>query len=269
MYDGELGKKRIAFIGAGIIAEVFITRMIDSKAVMPISIMATDVNPTRLKEIEQKFGIRTSGDNKAAADFGDIVVIAVPSGIVKAVLSESCQSLDPSQLLISFAAAVPTWLIEAALFKPVPVIRVIPNTPSMIGCGLNPYCTGNHTSEQSMSLAKDFLNLFGDPVSVEEKSMNAYTALTAIGPTYFFPIVKALREVSVKLGLDASEAQTAAALTMSGAAELVLKTGRHPEDLNLMISTRTMNEESLENIFSQALTDAYAKVDRLEGKLTQ
>ena len=269
MNYGEIGKKRISFIGAGIIAEVFITRLVDSGAVKADAIMATDILPERLRELEPKFGIRTSGDNKSAADFGDIVVLAVPSGVVKAVLSESCRSVGESQVMVSLAAAVPTWLIESTLCKPVPVVRVIPNTPSMAGSGVNPFCVGRHVTEESLALAKGFLNLFGHALLTDEKSMNVYTALTAIGPTYFFPAIKALREASVKLGLSQSEAQTAAALTMIGTAELVLKTARHPEDLNLMISTRTMNETSLDTLYTQALVDAYAKVDKLETKLTQ
>jgi pyrroline-5-carboxylate reductase len=266
---GEIGKKRISFIGAGIIAEVFITRLVDSGAVKADAIMATDILPDRLRELERKFGICTSDDNKSAADFGDIVVLAVPSGAVKAVLSESCTSVGESQVMVSLAAAVPTWLIESTLCKPVPVVRVIPNTPSMIGSGVNPFCVGRHVTEESLTFTGNFLNLFGRALLVEEQVMNVYTALTAIGPTYFFPAIKALREASVKLGLSVSEAQTAAALTMIGTAELVLKTARDSEDLNLMISTRTMNEPSLDNLFTQALVDAYAEVDKLQKKLTE
>jgi len=269
MNYGELGKKRISFIGAGIIAEVFITRLIDLGVIKADAIIASDILPERLRELERKFGIRTSGDNKVAADFGDIVVLAVPSGVVKAVLSESCTSVGEGQVMISLAAAVPTWLIESALCKPVPVVRVIPNTPSVIGSGVNPFCVGRHVRDESLALAKDFLDLFGHPLLIDEKLMNAFTALTAVGPTYFFPVIKALREASVKLGISEVEAEVAVAQTMIGAAELVLKTSRHPEDLNLMISTRTIDESAVYNLFTQAFMDAFARINRLEAKLTQ
>jgi pyrroline-5-carboxylate reductase len=267
-YD-EIWDKKISFIGEGVITEAFITRLLETKGVRPDAIMATDVQPERLQDLERKFHIRISGDNKAGADFGNIIVLAVPGGVVKAVLSESCRSVNEEQVIVSLAAALPAWLIESTLCKPVPVVRVIPNTPSMIGSGVNPYCVGSHTTEVSLALVKEFLDMFGHPLLIDEKLMNAFTALTAIGPTYFFPVIKALREASVKLGISEVEAEVAVAQTMIGAAELVLKTGRHPEDLNLMISTRTIDESAVDNLFTQALMDAFARINRSEAKLTQ
>jgi len=248
---------------------VFIERLLKAGVSKPNQIIATDPRQDRLEELEKQFGIQVHTDNKIGADFGDIIVLAMPPGAVKAVLSESCQAVHEKQIVISLAAAVPTWIIESVLCKPVPVVRVIPNTPSLIGEGMNPYCLGKHVGVGELPLIQSFLDVFGRSLLIEERLMNAATALTAVGPTYIFPVIKALRDAAVKAGLSQEGAQTSAAQTVLGAASLVLQTGRAPEDLKLMISTRTLKEAETEEIFSQAVADAFARVSAAEKKLTE
>jgi hypothetical protein len=116
-------------------------------------------------------------------------------------------------------------------------------------------------------------------LKVEDARVSAVPKLIAVGdrarlareaaiePTYFFRVIKAFRGASVEPGISKVEAEVAVAQTMIGAAEFVLKTGRRPEDPSLMISTRTINESAIENLFTEALMDAFAKIGRLETKL--
>jgi pyrroline-5-carboxylate reductase len=264
-----IADKKFAFLGAGIIAGVFIERLLKAGITRPDHIVATDPREDRLEELKNQFGIQVHTENKRAADFGDIVVLAMPPGAVKAVLSESCQAVHEEQIMISLAAAVPTWLIESVLCKPVPVVRVIPNTPSLIGQGMNPYCLGKHVSETALPLILSFLDVFGKSLRLEERLMNAATALTAVGPTYIFPIIKTLRDASIRLGLSEEDAQMAAAQTVLGAASLVLQTGRTPENLKMMIATRTLKEADTQELFAHAVADAFAKISAAEKKLTE
>jgi len=269
MTDERIQRKRFAFLGAGIIAGVFIERMLNARVTTPENILATDPREERLKELGDRFGIRTSPDNRTGADFGDLLFLAMPSGVVKAVLSESCQAVHENQIIVSLAAAVPTWLIESVLCKPVPLVRVIPNTPSLVGEGMNPYCLGKHVTEPEIPLIQSFLDVFGESLLVEERLMNGATALTAVGPTYIFPVIKALCDASIKLGLSREDAQFAAAQTVLGAASLVLQTGRTPEDLKTMIASRTLKETEAEELFALAVSDAFGKISAAEKKLTE
>ncbi|MEX1277413.1 MAG: pyrroline-5-carboxylate reductase dimerization domain-containing protein [Bacteroidota bacterium] len=269
MSYGDIINKKFSFLGGGIIAGVFIERLLKAGVSRPDQIIATDPQEDRLEELRKQFGIQVSTDNRRGADFGDIVVLAMPAGVVKAVLSESCQSIHEKQIILSLAAAVPTWLIESVLCKPVPVVRAIPNTPSLVGEGMNPYCLGKHIGEADLPLIRSFLDVFGTSLQIEERLMNAATALTAVGPTYIFPVIKALRDASIKLGLSRDDAQRAAAQAVLGAASLVLQTGRTPEDLHTMISTRTLNEAETEELFALAVTDACGMVSTAEKKLTE
>ena len=132
---------------------------------------------------------------------------------------------------------------------------------------MNPYCLGKHISDSMLPVVRDFLSVFGESLIVEERLMNAATALTAVGPTYILPVIRALRDASINMGLDEREAQMAAAQTVLGAASLVLETGIPPEELKMMIATRTLNEPEAEKLFSQAVAEAYAKISGAEAKL--
>ena len=269
MTDERIQRKRFAFLGAGIIAGVFIERMLNARVTTPENILATDPREERLKELGDRFGIRTSPDNRTGADFGDLLFLAMPSGVVKAVLSESCQAVHENQIIVSLAAAVPTWLIESVLCKPVPVVRVIPNTPSLIGEGMNPYCLGKYVPEAALPVIEGFLDVFGKSLRVEERLMNAGTALTAVGPTYVFPVIKALTDAAAAKGLSQQEALQVTAQTVLGAAKLVLETGKDPNELKLMIGTRTIDEEGAAALFRTSFDTAFAKVSAAEKKLTE
>ena len=267
MQNEELKSKKISFIGAGIIAGVFIERLINSGIAKPDNILATDIKQDQIDRLHSLYGIKVSTTNKDGVDFGDLIIIATPPNAVKTVLSESFLSISEQQVIISLAAAVPTWFMEGMLNKQVPIIRVIPNTPSLVGQGMNPYCVGKYVNDDALKLAESFLDIFGKKIRIEESMMNVITALTAVGPTYIFPIIQALIEVSTKLGLKSDDAKVAAAQTVLVAASLVLETNRSPEDLKHMIATRTLKEDEAKALFMQAVEEAFSKVSSAEKKI--
>ncbi|MCL6547046.1 MAG: NAD(P)-binding domain-containing protein [Bryobacteraceae bacterium] len=262
-----LSGKRYASLGGGIIAGVFIERLIQGAGVPPGNILATDIRPERLEQLAKQYGIRTSAANGEGAAFGEVMFLAVPPNAVKPVLAEVRGQLRPGALLVSLAAAVPTAAIEEAVGRPVPVVRVIPNTPSWIGRGMNPYCLGRHVSEADLPFVGQLLAVFGETVRLEEGLMNAATALTAVGPTYVFPVIQAMAAAAAGLGLPEPVALRAAAQTVLGAAWLVLETGKTPGELKEMISTRTLPEPEAERLFAGAIEAAYAKISAAEKKL--
>lgn len=257
-----------AFLGAGIIAGVFIERLI-KLGVPPGSIIASDVRPERLEEIKTQFGIQVTQGNSHAASRGQITFLAVPPNVVKPLLEEVAQKLPGDALVVSLAAAIPTWLMEKALARPLPVLRMIPNTPSLIGRGMNPHCLGKYVRDEQQPLIAALLGAFGETIRVDEGLMEAATALTAVGPTYVFPVIKAMKDAAVRLGLSEDQAQFAAAQTVAGAAQLVIETGKEPDVLKLMIGTRTLNEDEARALFTAALESAHEKVSGAQKKLAQ
>lgn len=269
MPNTDIKNLKFAFLGGGNIAGVFIERLLKAGGVKPEQLLATDIRQNRLQELTNQFGIRVSQDNGDGAEFADVLFLAVPPNTLKSVLSEVRSKVRPGVLVVSLAAAVPTWLIEDALEKPNPVLRVIPNTPSLIGRGMNPHCLGRNVGADQLPLIERLLALFGETIRIDEALMNVATALTAVGPTYVFPVIKALKDTAVRLGLSVQDAQFAASQTVLGAAQLVLETGKDPDILKTMIGTRTLNEEEASVLFSAALETAFEKISATEKKLTQ
>ena len=264
----DIQKQRYAFLGGGILAGVFIERLIKGGGAPPENILATDVRPERLEELRSRFGVRVTPNNCEGAEFGDVIFLAVRPNAVKPVLNEVRAKLGPTALVVSLAAAIPTSLIEEAIGRRAGVVRVIPNTPSLIGCGMNPHCLGKHLQPGHIAFVDELLSLFGATVRVDEQLMNAATALTAVGPTYVFPVIKAMKDTATRLGLSEREAQTAAAQTILGAARLVLETGKDPDALKMMIGTRTLKEDEAQTLFSSAVETAFEKISASERKLT-
>jgi pyrroline-5-carboxylate reductase len=267
MLNLDIKNLKFSFLGAGIIAGVFIERLLKSGGVKPEQIFATDIRKDRLEELNNQFGIQVSPDNKEGAGLADVLFLAVPPSAVKSVLSEVRSALRPDALVVSLAAAVPTSLMEGVLENPNPVLRVIPNTPSLIGRGMNPHCLGRHVKREDLPFIASLLALFGETIRIDESLMNVATALTAVGPTYIFPVIKALKDEAVRMGLSEQDAQFAAAQTVSGAAQLVLETGKDPEVLKAMISTQTLNEAEALALFSAAFQTACDKISSAEKKL--
>jgi pyrroline-5-carboxylate reductase len=267
MKSEELRDKKFVFLGAGIIAGVFIERLLNARVAEPAHIVATDINKERLDALRKQYGIQVEETNPAGARQGDVLFLAVPPAAVEAVVAEIAPVLRNGQILVSLAAAVSTPLIEDAARKPVPLVRVIPNTPSLIGKGMNPYCLGRHVSASHLELIDALLTVFGQTLRVEERLMNAATALTAVGPTYIFPVIQALKESAVAKGFTEDQARFAAAETVAGSAELVLATGKDPDVLKLMIGTRTIDEAQTRGVLAAAFETAFARISAAEKKV--
>lgn len=265
----NIEERKISFIGGGIIAEVFIKRLIESGFVFQNDIMVSDVKPERLYYLKESYCVQVTNNNSESAAFGDFVFLAVPPSQVKVVLSENCKDLRKDQILISLAAAIPIWLIDSVLCKEIGIVRVIPNTPSQVGKGVNPYCLGKFITQDQIKDVEKLLEVFGDAILVDESKMNIATAITAVGPTYWFPAVKSLLDFAKNKGLDKELGYKLVAKTMQGTAELILNTLKDPDELKLMIATRTIDEEKIKDIFYEAVKKAFEKVEASEKKLTE
>ncbi len=262
-----LAGKRFGFLGAGVIAEVFVRRLLGTGQVKSADILAFDVKGPILERMATTFKIQALASNTAVASAADYVFVAVPPTAVVPVLREVAAALQPEQMVLSLAAAVSTELMESALAKPIPVVRVIPNTPSWIGQGMNPYCLGAQVGPAEAEEVRLLLRVFGRCEEIPEEQMAVATALTAVGPTYVFPIIAALADAAIAHDLPPNVAVPAACQVVLGAAALVAQTDRSPTSLNLMIGTRTLDEGAARALFTKALEDAVAKIRGAEAKV--
>jgi len=262
----DLRNRQYAFLGAGIIAGVFAERLI-RVGVPAQQIIASDADAAKAAALAARLGIRAAQSNPEAAAAGDVVFVAVPPNAVLPVLDEVRAALRPGAWIVSLAAVIQTGWMQERLDPAAKIARVIPNTPSLVGAGMNPHCLGRSVPAGDLPFVDALLAVFGDTIRLDESLMEAATALTAVGPTYFYPVLEALRDAAVQAGLPRPVAERAAAATASGAARLIAETGRAPEDLKQMIGTRTLAEPEAKALFSAAYQTALEKLAAARMKL--
>jgi len=233
----SLSKKKIAFLGAGKMGGIILQALLKDGLLSTKSTSATVAHPERAKALAAKLKITVGTNNAEAAKDADIILIAVKPQVVEDVVREISGVVGPKQLIISVAASVPTSMIEKKLPVNVPVIRAMPNTPCLLASGMTAICKGKHAGPHDLALACHMFDVVGRTVVVDEKHMDAVTALSASGPAYIYIILESLAEAGVKVGLPRDIATLLAAQTTLGAAKVVLETGDHPALLKDAVTT--------------------------------
>ena len=226
--------KRIAFIGAGQMAEALLGGLFASGCCEPSLVRAADVSQERRDLMKSRFGILAGADNRETAAWAEVVLLAVKPQLMEAVLEELASVL-PGRLVISIAAG---WSIKSLgrrfekLGDQAPrMVRVMPNTPALVREGMSAVACGPGVSEADAELARRLFESVGRVVMVEDRVMDAVTGLSGSGPAYVFLAIEALADGGVKMGLPRSVASLLAAQTVLGAARMVLETGDHPARL--------------------------------------
>jgi pyrroline-5-carboxylate reductase len=232
-----LSSKTIGFIGAGAMAEALIKSLLCSGLVKPGNILASDVNIDRGLFLQEKYGISFLSDNKELIKKVNIAVLSVKPMVMNNVLTEVSPHANNQQLFISIAAGVSIDTIVRNLPEGCPVIRVMPNTPCLIGEGASAYATGKFAGPREEEYIKEILETTGISVKVPEHLLNAVTGLSGSGPAYVFMFLEALIDGGVKSGLPRDIAAKLATQTLIGAAKMVQETGEHPAKLKDMVTT--------------------------------
>jgi len=234
---GLLKDKRIGVIGAGAMGGALCRGLINAGAAPAGSILAADPHAAHLVNLQQELGIKTTDSNVKVAKFTDIVVLAVKPQTIHVVLEEIGEIMQPAQLLISIAAGVRIATLENGLTNAVPVVRAMPNTPAQVNAGACAFCPGTHADEQHLAWAAEVFQSVGTAIQVDERMMDAVTALSGSGPAYVYLMIEALVDGGVKAGLPREVAHQLATQTVFGAAKMVIETGRHPAQLKDMVTT--------------------------------
>lgn len=219
--------KKIAFIGGGNMAEAIIVGLMRENAGVEISV--AEINPKRRDEIAARFPtVRVVEDVNEAARWGELVVLAVKPQQATGLLDQLEPVITPDKLVISIMAGIPTSKIEGNLVADCRVVRAMPNTPALIGAAATAVCSGRKASAADLDLVRNIFARIGFAVFVEEKQMDAVTALSGSGPGYVFTFIDALSDAGVKNGLPRDVAAQLAVQTVLGSARMVLETGEHP-----------------------------------------
>lgn len=210
----------IAIVGAGVIGEGMINSLLKS-GVSSNAILIKDKRPGRIRELKVSYGVKEGSIGEA-----DAVFLAVKPQDFETCIEDLKVELRDGTLLVSFLAGVRSSRIESSVGSRARVIRVMPNTPLLLGEGMSVITKGKSSSETDLAWVSKLLSNSGKTLVVEEELMDAVTAVSGSGPAYFYGFVEAMIKAAMKLGLTEQDAKLLVHQTLIGASKMLQESGK-------------------------------------------
>jgi pyrroline-5-carboxylate reductase len=222
---GAVGK--IGFLGAGQMATALARGWITAGLATAHSIMASDPIPQACENFTARTGASATADNKTVVQHGQILILAVKPQMMKPLLAEVGPLIGPKHLVVSIAAGI-TLKNLTELLGDRRLVRVMPNTPCLVGASASGYSAGPAATKEDVALVDRLLNAVGKAFALPEHLLDAVTGLSGSGPAFVYTVIEALSDGGVRVGLPREVATALAAQTVLGSARMVLETGQHP-----------------------------------------
>ena len=270
-----LGKeKRIGFIGAGNMARAIATGVLRKGIVWPENVLASDIQPQQRLEFEESTGATALDSNLEVARRSHILIIAVKPFHVATVCSEILPTINQDKLLVSICAGITTTFLEHQLGGRARVVRVMPNTPALIGCGAAAVAAGRFAEPDDVATVLELFRAVGIAVEVPEDKMDLVTGLSGSGPAYVFYFAESLIAAAEKLGLSAETAELLVKQMLYGASRLALESEKSLEALRAAVTTKGGTTEAglraLEsNGFSRIIEECVTAATHRSAELAQ
>lgn len=256
---------KIGFIGAGNMANSLIRGLL-AKGIPADSILAMDIDDSKLQQLKQECGIRPASNAEIAA-IADVIVLAVKPQFMQ----DACEALAAtlngrSPLLISVAAGITISHLKKWLARPCAIVRCMPNTPALVGKGASGLFASPEVTDSQKVLAEDIISAVGFSAWVnEETDIDIVTAVSGSGPAYFFLFMEAMQNAATEMGLGKELARELTYYTAAGAAELALRSEDDTAELRRKVTSpggtteqaiRQFEEGGLRELVSKALLSA-------------
>ena len=249
---------QVGVIGAGVMGEALIAALI-SYGISPDSITISEKRNDRADELSARYGIKVE-DVATNVSKADALLLVVKPQDMAAVLDEIKESINKSAVVITFAAGKKISFIEQGLGTANPVVRVMPNTPTLVGAGMAAISLGAGVSAKQSEFVSGFLAATGKVIEVSEDLQDAVTATSGSGPAYFFRFVEAMVDGAKALGLSDADATTLTIQTIVGAAKLLDESGKSATTLRENVtSPNGTTAAALASFESHQLGDVVAK----------
>ena len=232
LYSGggkEGNDMKIGFIGAGNMASSLIGGMIQSGMVSPGDAAISDRDMEKLSVWKEK-GVFVTADNAEIEERSDLIVFAVKPNVIAAVLDQ--MQGGGEKIYVSIAAGVSLGFLESRLGSDKKIVRAMPNTPAVVGCGMTVVTPNANLSQEEQEMVLRLFNSIGAAMLLPEKELEIATAIHGSSPAYIYMMIDAMADAGVRYGLTKANALKLAAKAVEGSAKMVLETGIHPEQLN-------------------------------------
>ncbi len=242
----------IGVIGAGNMGQALLSGL-RRQSVSPSRLRVVETNAARANTARRRFGVEAVSIERLAQRCRVVIVAVKPQdlGIALESLRRALATRSRRVLVISIAAGVRLASLERLLGRQLPVVRVMPNLPATVGCGMSALTRGRAATARDMAVAKAIFRCVGDVVELPERFFDVVTAISGSGPAYFFLVFKALRDTGVREGLPKSVAQRLAIQTAIGSARLALQTSDDLEALIARVASKRGTTEAALKVFAR------------------
>jgi len=263
--------KTIAFIGTGYMGSTLLKAV--CRAISPLQVVIADHDRKKARELADELGCAVAESNAAAAEQAEYVLLCVKPQVLPGVMREIAPVMKNQwqqgnrQILASIAAGMQISDLRALLgCDGLPIIRLMPNSPALVGAGLMFFTTDGVATDEQVSALQEIMRLSGATERIDEKMIDQATVLASCSPAYFYMCIEAMADGGVMLGLPRQKAQAYAAQAMAGAAAMALETGLHPGALkdivcspggSTIVGVAKLEEAGLRSTMIQAVLAAY------------
>ena len=220
--------KTLAIIGVGNMAEALLKGWLSAGLITAGNTRAVELVPQRRDYIKQAYGIQVTNELTSAVAGADVVLIAVKPQQIASIVPDLAQSLTPGALVISIVTGITLTHWARALGEKTAIVRVMPNTPCLVGTSASGLCVGKWVSPAQKEVALQLLQSVGKAFLLPESQLDAVTGLSGSGPAYVCLVIEALAAGGVYEGLSQDVALALAAQTVLGTATMILQSGEHP-----------------------------------------
>ena len=267
----RLAGTTIALLGAGVMGSAVLESILRAGA-DPTRVRVTTLDEDAAARWRDR-GVTVAG-NAEAVDGADAIIVAVKGADVAALLDEVADAVDDDALVVSLAAGIRLDVLEEHLTGDVAVVRVMPNTPALVGQGMAALSPGAHCADDDLELARMLMQTCGDAVVVPEKQQDAVTAVSGSGPAYVFALAEAMIDGGVLVGLPRPTATRLAVQTLLGAATMLAESDTPPGLLRERVTSpggttaaalREFDRGGLRSAVLAAVEAAHAKSVALGG----
>jgi pyrroline-5-carboxylate reductase len=258
MSDGTRHPDTLAVIGGGRMGEAIVGGLLESGTLHAEKIVVAEPSEARRADLTAEYGVRCVASGVEALP-ASMVILAVKPQVIDSVVADIADELAES-LVVSIAAGVTCLRLEGLLPLGTPLVRVMPNTPALVGAGMSVVSGGSSATAEQVELVRMIFGALGKVIVLDERHQDAAMAISGAGPAYFAIVIDALARAGVRQGLPRDIAQTLAVQTMYGTARLIDEGDLHPEALvDGVTSPGGTTIAAVEALESRAVRSAFAE----------
>jgi pyrroline-5-carboxylate reductase len=222
---------KVGFIGCGNMGKAMLAGALKSGFISCDDVIVHTKSKSSLEELNDKYGVVMGSDNKEVAKNARMIVLAVKPNIYQDVIGEIKELVSSSSIIIAIAPSFSIDALDRLFNKNVKIVRAMPNTPAMVGCGISGISFSSNITDEEKKEVIEFFNCSGEAIEIKEDLMKAVGSVSGSSPAFIYMLIEAMADGAVLMGIPRKDAYRFAAKAVEGTARMVLETGKHPGEL--------------------------------------